>query len=75
VGIAEFVEIEQLGRQRFAAGVSLTLVLIDMYFEFSGHSTKLPLCRRLRALYQAAAGSCFALRFLEVERRFCYCEL
>src|ERR1700692_4545870 len=37
VRIAEFVEIEQFGRQRLAAGVSLALVLVDMYFQFSRH--------------------------------------
>jgi hypothetical protein len=34
VRIAEFVELEQFGRQRLAAGVSLTLVLVDVYFQF-----------------------------------------
>jgi len=50
--IAEFVELEQFGRQRFAAGVSLTLVLIDLQPQFGGfrHSTRLPWYRRLRAL-------------------------
>src|ERR1700731_4475158 len=44
VRIAEFVEIEQLGRQRLAAGVSLALVLIDAHLQSRGlrHSTKLP---------------------------------
>src|ERR1700748_383143 len=37
VRIAEFVEIEQFRRQRFAASVALTLVLVDAYLEFSGH--------------------------------------
>jgi hypothetical protein len=36
--IAEFVELEQFGRERFAARVSLTLVLVDAYFQFSGHA-------------------------------------
>src|SRR3954447_9566634 len=38
VRVAIFVEFEQLGRQRFAAGVALTLLLIDAYLECSGHS-------------------------------------
>src|SRR6266403_3187933 len=46
VGIAEFVELEQFGHQRFAARVSLTLLLVDMYFQFSGHSS-VPLWSRL----------------------------
>jgi len=40
--IAEFVEFEQFRRQRFAAGVSLTLVLVDVYFQFSGHGKRSP---------------------------------
>jgi hypothetical protein len=36
--IAEFVEFEQFRRQRFAPGMSLTLVLVDVYFQVSGHS-------------------------------------
>ena len=36
MGIAEFVEFEQFGRQRFAPRMSLTLVLIDVYFQVSG---------------------------------------
>ena len=47
VRIAELVEIEQFGRQRFAAGMSLALVLVDMYFQLSGHSS-VPLGRRVR---------------------------
>src|SRR5471032_1575964 len=39
VGIAELVELEQFGRQRLAAGVALALVLIDVDFQFSGHSS------------------------------------
>src|SRR5580704_14458922 len=41
VRVAEFVEIEQLGRQRLAAGVSLALVLIDAHLQSRGfrHST------------------------------------
>jgi hypothetical protein len=42
VRVAEFVELEQFGRQRFAAGVALTLVLIDTYFQFSGHGGRSP---------------------------------
>src|SRR4051794_38058970 len=38
VRVAEIIEFEQLGRQRFAAGVALTLLLIDTYLEWSGHS-------------------------------------
>src|SRR3954451_17983396 len=39
VSVAEFVEIEQFGRQRFTAGMSLAPVLIDMYFQLAGHSS------------------------------------
>ncbi len=42
VRIAEFVELEQFGRQRFAAGVSLALVLVDVDFQFSGHGRRSP---------------------------------
>ena len=38
--MAEFVEFEQFGRQRFAAGMALTLILIDVNPEFSGHLTR-----------------------------------
>src|SRR5882757_3777167 len=38
--IAEFVELEQFGRQRLAARMSLTPVLIDANFEFSGHDKR-----------------------------------
>jgi hypothetical protein len=57
--IAEFIEIEQFRRQRFAAGMALTFVLVDTQPQLGGfrHSTKLPLCRRLRAfLLNAATG-------------------
>src|SRR4051794_41019166 len=40
MGIAEFVELEQFGRQRLAARMSLTLVLVDVYFQFSGHGKR-----------------------------------
>jgi hypothetical protein len=40
VRIAELIEIEQFGRQRFAAGVTLTLVLVDVDFQFSGHFSR-----------------------------------
>jgi hypothetical protein len=40
VRVAEFVEIEQLRRQRFAAGVSLAFLLIDTYFQFTRHSKR-----------------------------------
>jgi hypothetical protein len=53
VRVAEFVEIEQFRRQRLAAGVALTLVLVDMDFEFSGHGRHFPRSR----------GSRRALRF------------
>src|SRR3984893_17429516 len=48
VRIAEFVEFEQFGRQRFAAGVALALLLVDAHPQFGGfrHSSKLPLYRR-----------------------------
>ena len=42
VRITEFVEIEQFRSQRFAAGVSLTLVLVDVYFQLSGHFFAFP---------------------------------
>jgi hypothetical protein len=41
--IAEFVEFEQVRGERFAAGVSLALVLVDMYFQLSGHGWRFPL--------------------------------
>ena len=46
--IAEFVEVEQLRRQRFAAGMPLTLLLVDAQPQLGGfrHSTKLPLVSR-----------------------------
>ena len=34
VRVAEFIEIEQFRRQSLAAGVALTLLLIDAYREF-----------------------------------------
>ena len=37
VRVAEFVEIEQFGRQRLAARVALTFVLVDADFQLSGH--------------------------------------
>jgi hypothetical protein len=40
MGVAEFVEIEQVGCERFATRMSLTLVLIDVYSEFSGHDKR-----------------------------------
>jgi hypothetical protein len=43
--IAEFVELEQFGRKRFAARMSLTLVLVDAYFQFSGHDRRSPWSR------------------------------
>src|SRR5580704_15827821 len=47
--IAEFVEIEQFGRQRFAAGMALTLVLVDMYSQFCGHGSRFPWIRAYRS--------------------------
>src|SRR5262249_19172266 len=41
VGIAVFVEVEQFGCQRFAAGMTLALVLIDANFE--RHGRRFPL--------------------------------
>jgi hypothetical protein len=38
--VAEFVEFEKFGRQRLATGMSLTFVLVDAYFEFSGHGKR-----------------------------------
>src|SRR3954451_21875813 len=38
VRVSVFVEFEKLGRQGFAAGVALTLLLIDPYLECSRHS-------------------------------------
>jgi hypothetical protein len=42
MSVAVLVEVEQLRRKRFAAGVSLTLVLVDAYFQFSGHGESFP---------------------------------
>src|SRR5258708_34654038 len=53
VGTAEFVDIDQFGGQRFAAGVSLALVLIDAQSQYWGFRslTRLlalpPLAKRL----------------------------
>jgi hypothetical protein len=55
VRVAEFIEIEQFRRQRFAAGMALTLLLVDMQPQLGGfrHSTKLPLhCRFASAFAQ-----------------------
>jgi hypothetical protein len=38
MGIAVFIEVEQFGRQRFAAGVSLTFVGVDVHSQLSRHS-------------------------------------
>src|SRR5258708_22607376 len=69
VGIAEFVEIEQFGRQRFAAGVSLALLLIDAQSQSWGfrHSTKLPVLPPLCERLVAATGD--ASRFDPSKRR------
>src|SRR5260370_14107204 len=62
VCIAEFVELEQFRRQRFAARVSLTLLLVDAHLQCGGfrHSTNLPLYRRCTVacgrLVNTAAG-------------------
>jgi hypothetical protein len=49
--VAEFIEIEQFGRQRLAARVALTLVLIDVDFQLSGHCYRsLAHAHQLRAL-------------------------
>src|SRR5712691_8978571 len=52
VRIAEFVELEQFGRQRFAARVSLTLLLVNAHLQCGGfrHSTNLPLSSLASAL-------------------------
>src|SRR5258708_28162264 len=74
VGIAEFVEIEQFGRQRFAAGVSLALLLIDVQSQSWGfrHSTKLPLLPPLcERLVRRGDWRCFALRSVETARCSC----
>jgi hypothetical protein len=47
--IAEFVEIEQFGRQRLAPRMTLTFVLVDAYLQLSGHCKRLPLSRALLA--------------------------
>jgi hypothetical protein len=53
VRVAEFIEIEQFRRQRFAAGMALTLLLVDMQPQLGGfrHSTKLPLYRRFASAF------------------------
>src|SRR5260370_37666192 len=43
--VAQFVEIEQFRRQRLAARVSLTLVLVDADFQLSRHGRRFSLCR------------------------------
>src|ERR1700738_144643 len=43
--VAEFVEIEQFGRQRLAARMSLTLVLVDADFQLSRHGRRFSLSR------------------------------
>jgi hypothetical protein len=40
MGVAEFVKVEQFRRQRFAAGMPLTFVLVDVYFQLSGHFSR-----------------------------------
>src|SRR5579863_9577009 len=62
--VAVLVELEQFGRQRFAAGMTLALVLVDVNFQFSGHLRLLPRAsprRRSRAVlaadYSRAQGS------------------
>jgi hypothetical protein len=40
MGVAIFIEIEQLGRQRFAAGVALALVLVDVNPQLSRHGKR-----------------------------------
>src|SRR5882757_2426836 len=56
--IAELVEVEQFRRQRFAAGMSLALVLIDAQFQVGGfrHQTKLPVSPLANALLSTATG-------------------
>ena len=40
MGVAVFVELEQLGRQRLAAGMALALVLIDADFQLSCYGNR-----------------------------------
>jgi AcrR family transcriptional regulator len=56
--VAEFVEIDQFGRQRFAAGVALALVLVDMQPQSGGfrHQNQTPCLPPLVNLFTAAAG-------------------
>src|SRR6202000_329564 len=50
--IAEFVEVEQFGRQRLAARMALAFILVDANPELSGHGERsLWLRAALRALY------------------------
>jgi hypothetical protein len=42
MGVAVFVELEQFRSQRFAAGVSLALVLIDVNSQLSRHDLRSP---------------------------------
>jgi len=67
VGVAEFVEIEKFRRQRFAARVSLTFVLIDANLQLSGHGGISPLWRawlRVVSLFEASLHR--SLCFIEV---------
>ena len=54
VGVAEFVEFEQFRRQRLAARVALTFVLVDADLQLSGHGERSP----------QAARACGASHFL-----------
>jgi hypothetical protein len=64
VRIAELIEIEQFGRQRFAAGVTLTLVLVDVDFQFSGHFSLPSVARGL------ARADCFLI-FMSAAQPYC----
>jgi hypothetical protein len=51
VGVAIFVKLEQFGRERFAAGVTLTLVLVDVDLQLSCHGTVSPQNRTIKSLW------------------------
>jgi hypothetical protein len=49
VCVAEFVELEQLRRQRLASRVALTFILVDADLELSRHGERLPYGHALSA--------------------------
>src|SRR5262249_48330456 len=48
--VSELIEIEQFRRQRLAARVALTFLLVDAYFQLSGHCGRSLVTHALRAL-------------------------